>query len=66
MKKEIDLVKLQNIVDEPVMKNNDRLRCRGCNRPFMSLLDAYSCDCKIKGKKPYWPASKKKPGKVNW
>lgn len=63
MKKEIDLFKLQSIVDEPVMHNIDRFRCRGCNKPLMSLIDAYSCSCNTKGKKAFWPSntSKKRP-----
>ena len=61
MKKEIDLIQLQTIVNEPIMQNIDRFRCRGCNKPLMSLLDAYSCNCQIvKGKKAFWPAGKKK------
>jgi hypothetical protein len=68
MKKEIDLFKLQTIVDEPAMQNIDRFRCRSCNKPFLSLIDAYSCDCKIiRGKKVFWPSNsskKKKPMNV--
>ena len=66
MTKEIDLVKLQNIV-EPVMKNNNdnTLRCRGCNKPLMSFLDAYSCECRQNKKQPHWKSSNKKK-KMNW
>jgi hypothetical protein len=62
MKKEIDLFKLQNIVNELAMQNKSKFRCRGCNRPFSSIIDAYSCSCKVQ-KKVFWStnASKTKP-----
>jgi len=59
MKKEIDLFKLQTIPPEKtIMKDIDKFRCKGCNKPIKSLLDAYSCGCQ---KKAFWPTSKNRP-----
>jgi hypothetical protein len=62
MKKEIDLFKLQNIVEKPITMEGI-FKCRYCNKPLLSLIDAYSCECRFNNeKKIFWPinASKNK------